>query len=74
MNEIATNSADALIRSWTASYDGRSTLKLIDEMVDVLDFFGYTARRHGLWLETEEGRVYRFYRHPTGWEVRAWAI
>ena len=74
MNENTPKSADSLIRAWAAGYDGISTLKLIDEILEVLEFFGYTARRHGLRLVTEGGRVYRFYRHHTEWEVRVWAI
>lgn len=70
MNETA----DALIRSYTADYKGRTAAQLIDEVIDMLDFFGYTARRNGLWLETEEGRVYRFSWRPIGWVVRDWTI
>jgi len=66
--------ADALIRSYTADYKGRAASRLIDEVIDMLDFFGYTARRNGLWLETEECRVYRFSWSPAGWVIRDWAI
>lgn len=74
MNENTLCNADDLIRAYVASYHELSTLKLIGELLDMLDFFGYAARRNGLWLETEEGLGYRFYRHHTDWEIRSRTI